>query len=335
MVKTDLQNVHILRLIQVRCLMAVLILLPVCAFTQQSAQSSLVMFNRYAVNPAYAGLDGTLSITGAYRAQWLDIAGNPEQRSLNAHMPFYLWGGGIGLNLYSESIGAEKALNASLSYNYIIETDIGLFSVGGSAGVLQRTLDGSLLRTPEGEYEGPTINHNDGTLPITSESNLTPSFAFGLYYAGTSFEGGISVMQLTPGFASLAVGFTFQSRATVQAFGEYFIESFDWLRIYPTLWIKSDLIQTQAELAVRGVYQDFLQLGMGMRGGSRDIFETVVILAGVRLSPQFSLSYAFDLDIGSIRNATNGTHELVLRYQLGRIIGAGLPPRVIYNPRML
>lgn len=323
------------RLLLVRGLMAALILGPAVAITQQSAQSSLVMFNRYAVNPAYGGLDGTLSITGAYRAQWLDIAGNPEQRSLNAHMPFYLWGGGIGLNLYSESIGAEKALSISLSYNYIIETDIGLFSLGGSAGILQRTLDGSLLRTPEGEYEGPTINHNDGALPVTSERNLNPSFAFGLYYAGTSFEGGISVMQLSPGFASLDDGFTFQSRATVQAFGEYFIESFDWLRLYPTLWIKSDLIQTQAELAVRGVYQDFFQLGAGIRGGSRDILESIIILAGVRLSPQFSLGYAFDLDIGSIRNATDGTHELVLRYQLDRVIGAGLPPRVIYNPRML
>lgn len=302
---------------------------------QQAPQTSLIMFNKYAFNPAYGGLDGSLSVTGAYRAQWIDLPGNPEQNYLNAHMPFYLWNGAIGMSIYSESIGAEKLLTGMLSYNYVLETDFGLFSAGIASGLSQRTLRGDLLRTPGGDYEGSTVNHNDPILPITSERNVQPVLQLGAYYAGTSFEGGISLTQLEIGSGTLADGFNYASRSAVQLFGEYYIETLDWLRIYPTLWVKTDFAQTQAEITARAVYDNLFQFGLGMRGSAERISEGLVIFLGARIAPQFSIAYAYDIDISPLRQNTDGTHEIVLRYTLDRVIGAGLPPRVIYNPRML
>ena len=65
--------------------------------TQQPAQYSMYMLNKYAFNPAYAGMDNSLSLTGVYRNQWLNLDGNPVSQNFNVHMPLYIVGGGIGL----------------------------------------------------------------------------------------------------------------------------------------------------------------------------------------------------------------------------------------------
>src|SRR5687767_12434518 len=109
---------------------------------QHAGQSSLYMHDRYAFNPAFGGMESSLAMGLQYRTQWAGLAGNPETRMLNAHMPFYLWQGAIGFQLTNESLGAEKHTGIAISYNYIRETGIGLFSFGLRGGISQKSLDG-------------------------------------------------------------------------------------------------------------------------------------------------------------------------------------------------
>lgn len=299
---------------------------------QSVPQYSLYMLNRYQFNPAYAGMDASLSINGSYRAQWLNVQGNPEQKHINAHMPLYIASGAVGIALSHETIGAEGTLNASLSYNYVHETDFGLFSAGLSAGIIQKSLDGALLRTPGGDYEGPTIIHNDPDLPISMVRSIAPQFSAGVYYVGSLFEVGISVTDYTMGTLDLA-GSNFKGRAAVTAFGEYFIENLDVVSIYPTFLLRTDLIQTQFEASVRAEYEEFLTGGLGIRGYNHNSLDAVIVFAGLKLSEHLSLAYAFDITVSALNQASRGSHEVVLRYNLNKIIGSGLPPPVIYSPR--
>ena len=299
---------------------------------QSIPQYSLHMMDRYQFNPAFAGMESSLSISGNYRSQWLGIAGNPVQKYVNAHMPFYLWNGALGIAVQHESIGVQKLLNATVSYNYVLETDLGLFSAGIAAGVTQQSLDGSLLRTPDGEYEGPTILHNDPLLPNTIVHGIAPLFHAGVYYAGDYFEAGISVMGYTPGNVRLDE-VQIRDRAAFTVFAEYFIESIPDISLYPTVFIESDLVQTQASIAVRTEYKDFMTLGVGVRGYSSNTLDAVVLIGGLRLSENMRLLYAYDLSLSALSKVTEGSHELMLRYNLNRVIGAGLPPPVIYSPR--
>ena len=49
----------------------------------------------------------------------------------------------------------------------------------------------------------------------------------------------------------------------------------------------------------------------------------------------YTLSYAYDIGLSALRGSHEGTHEILLNYNLNKLIGAGLPPKIIYNPRFL
>jgi hypothetical protein len=77
-----------------------LLLLAVPMLGQQAAQYSLYRLNKYAFNPAYAGLDNSLSMTGVYRTQWVSLPGAPVSQHFNAHMPLvHHWRRGIGISV--------------------------------------------------------------------------------------------------------------------------------------------------------------------------------------------------------------------------------------------
>ncbi len=293
------------------------------------------MHDRYAFNPAFGGMESSLAIGLQFRTQWSGLPGNPETRMLNTHMPFYLWQGAIGLQLSNESLGAENHTGFMLSYNYIRETGIGLFSFGLRAGLSQKSLDGSKLKAPEGTYEGGIIDHHDINLPNGVVNGISPIAEAGLYYAGDFFETGLSISNYYPSGIQLGDNIHYSPKPAFHFFGEYFFEYFDQISIYPVIYIKSDLVETQAELSVRAEWENILTAGVGYRGFGQNNLDALILTAGVRLSPKFYLHYGYDIGLSGLQSYHQGTHELMIRYNLGKMIGAGLPPRTIYNPRNL
>ncbi len=304
-------------------------------YAQYATQYSLYTHERYAFNPAFAGMERSIAASLQYRSQWTGLEGNPESRMLNVNMPVYLWQGAVGFQLYNESVGAESQTAFAASYNYILESGIGLFSMGLRAGIYQKTLDGTKLRAPDGIYEGAIIDHQDIQLPNGKVSGVAPTLDAGVYYAGNAFEAGLSVTGYFPAAIHLEDNIGYSPKPVAHFFGEYFIESLDEVSLYPTIYIKSDLIQTQAEFLVRAEWQNLLSAGIGYRGFGRSNQDAILLSAGVRLSPKFFLYYGYDIGLSHLQVAHQGTHELLIKYNLGEMIGAGLPPRTIYNPRDL
>ncbi len=305
------------------------------ADAQYTGQSSLYMHDRYSFNPAFGGMESSLAAGLQYRTQWAGLPGNPETRTINAHMPFYLWQGAIGFQLLNESLGAESHTGFSLSYNYIYEATSGLWSFGARAGMIQARLDGTKLKAPEGFYEGSIIDHLDPNLPNGVVSGTSPMLEAGFYFAGDYFEAGLSMTDFYPSGIRLSDDIQYNPKTGFHFFGEYFIESFDQVSIYPAVYIKSDLVETQAEVSVRGEWENILTAGLGYRGFGNINQDALILMAGVRLSSKFYLHYGYDIGLSSLHTSHQGTHELMIRYNLGKMIGAGLPPRTIYNPRNL
>ncbi len=304
-------------------------------YSQHSSQYSLQMHERYGFNPAFAGMERSLAIGLQYRTQWSGLSGNPESRMVNVHMPFYLWQGALGFQLYNESIGAEKQTGLLMSYNYIYESEVGLFSAGLRAGVFQKSLDGAKLRAPDGTYEGSFIDHHDFILPNGVVNGISPTLEGGVYFAGDYFEAGLSMTGFYPGGISLGNEIHYNPKPAYHFFGEYFIESFEQITLYPVVYVKSDLVQTQAELFLRAEWQNLLTAGVGYRGFGNKNLDALILTTGVRLSSKFFLHYGYDIGLSSLQTAHEGTHELIIKYNLGKTVGAGLPPRILYNQRNL
>src|SRR5690606_21619471 len=155
-------------------LLSILLLAASAGRAQHLGQHSLFMQDRYGFNPAYGGMERSLAAGLHYRSQWAGLEGNPEYRALTAHMPFYLWQGGVGVQLTNQMIGAERQTTFALSYNFVAQSTIGVFSAGLRAGLMQKRLDGTRLRAPEGFYEGILIDHLDPNLPNGVVSGVAP-----------------------------------------------------------------------------------------------------------------------------------------------------------------
>jgi len=305
------------------------------AVAQQTPQYTMYMFNKMAFNPAYAGLDNSLSITGAFRRQWDGFEDAPTTQNVNVHMPFYFLSSGVGLSLENDALGVSRNTTAKFSYNYQLPIGrTGILAMGMSAGVVQQQLDGSELRTPDGIYEGITIDHQDVLLPNANVSEIAPTFDAGVYFMSERLEIGFSVLNLT----EQSIEFETFNITPVRTYFFNAGSHFDIgrsLTFHPSVLIKSDVVQTQADFSAIVSYDDNIFLGASFRGYNANTQDAVAIIGGWKLSENLTVGYSYDITLSGLRDTSSGTHEVMVNYNLNKVIGAGKPPRIIYNPRFL
>lgn len=304
-------------------------------YAQQPAQYSLFMLNPLHWNPAYAGLDHSLSVTAGYRKQWTQLPGSPVGQYIGTHLPLYFIGGGLGLQVENDRLGAGRFSSAQLNYSLHRPLGNAILAFGLGAGITQRTLDGSLIRTPDGVYEpGSGLNHNDPLLPVGLESGIAPTFHAGVYFQSERIEAGLGVRHLTnPQVALPSLNFQLERSFFLQLSGHFDLG--DKLSVHPALLVRSDAVQTQTDVAALFRIQQNLLAGVGFRGYSNDTGDALIGMAGFQLSENLLLAYAYDATISGLRRVNNGSHEIMLQYNLNRPLVQARLPRIIYNPRTL
>lgn len=306
-------------------------------YSQQQGQYTMYMLNKYQNNAAYAGLDNSLSATGVFRSQWVGLNGNPVMQNVNVHMPLYFIKGGVGLNMENVTLGAEQNLSLTASYAYHKTIgNIGILSLGMGGGFYQKTIDGNILRTPEGDYqENNPINHNDQILSEVKASAIAPTFNLGVYFQSEKWEIGASSTNLIEPKIKLDENINFQLKRHY-----FFTMAYNWninntFTLQPSFLAKSDLNETQIEISTIIKYNDNIFFGAAFRGYNNSTIDATAFLVGMKLSEKITLAYSYDLTLSSYNSVSNGSHEILINYNLNKIIGAGVPPRIIHNPRFL
>jgi type IX secretion system PorP/SprF family membrane protein len=307
-------------------------------WSQQAAQYSMFMMNKFNWNPAYAGMENSLVATGIYRSQWQGLPGNPVTQNIGVHLPVSVIRSGFGLNLENDELGARQRTTGSLSYNYQMELGRwGILSAGGSVGYAQRTLDGAALRTPDGDYspsDGILI-HNDDLLPVTAVSGSALTYGAGLYLLTERFEAGLAVRNLTEPVTPVGDALSIRlSRAFFfNAEGHFDLSSM--ISFHPALLVRSDLVQTQTDIAALFHYNDNIIAGASFRGYDSNSIDAVAAIVGFKLSDNITVGYAYDFTLSTLNQVSNGSHEVMISYNLNKSLGTGRPPKIIYNPRSL
>ncbi len=305
---------------------------------QQETQYTQYMLNKFAFNPAYAGMDNSLSFTGVYRNQWINLPGGPESQQVNAHMPLYFLGGAGGINIENDLAGVQRNTSASLAYSYWVPMDRGSLAIGVEGGIIQKSLDGSKLRTPEGTFlDGSYIRHNDNFLPAGIVSALVPTFNLGMYYKSQKLDVGISVNNLTE--PKIRLDLLDGQNSEILYNRNYFLTlglNFDigamWT-LRPGVLAKSDLTQTETHFSTIVQYNDNIFVGASFRGYNSITVDALAFLAGLKLNERVTLSYSYDWTLSALNTVSRGSHEVLINYNLGKPIGKGLLPKIIYNPR--
>ena len=306
-------------------------------YGQQTVQLSQFSFNKYQLNPAFGGFDNSLSITSFYRSQWEGFAGAPRSQGINAHLPVYLLKGGAGVQIMSESIGAQKFSQLALSYNFVIPTQIGLFSFGLKAGFIQKSILGDKLRALGGIYEGNAVEHNDPVLPNGLVRAGAPEIGLGICFVNSIFAAGIATDYLNqPKFNfSLVEESSIKQRTHFNAYFQYHYILNESFTIHPSFFTKTDLKVWQTDISLQTAFEEKLFINFGFRGYNSKSFDAIIVGLAGKLNRNITLAYSYDLGISPIKNEHTGSHEIVLNYNLNKSIGQNIRQRIIYNPRFL
>ena len=297
---------------------------------QQGPQWTQYAFNQYLINPAYGGLDRSLSITAGIRSQWSPFPGAPRSQMITGHLPLYFLNGSAGMTLLNEELGVFRRTGVSLGYNYVVDSPLGLFSTGFRVGVQQISLRNEDITTPSGSYIDQSIDHNDPRLNNVNLSGYAPTWSLGMYYIKDLLEIGISVDN--PANTVEAGSSTFNEDLIFSIYGSYQYPISELLAMEPNVFVKTDGKQTQVDIGVLGYYSQFIG-GMSLRGYNANSIDALGFIAGVKVSKHVRISYSFDLGISGFRTFHDGTHEFLINYNLSKPIRTGELPRIIYNPR--
>jgi type IX secretion system PorP/SprF family membrane protein len=237
----------------------------------------------------------------------------------------------------NETLGSWKQTCANAAYSYQMEfRKKGILSFGLSAGLAQRQLDGSKTRTPQTIFdtENNVVDHQDKLLTTGKMSGISPQFQAGVIYQGEKLEAGISAINLLESEIKMNTA-TFQPERTYFFYAGYKVSAGKTLSFHPSVLLKTDVQQTQMDFSFVAKYNENIFAGASFRGYRSESIDAVALIAGFKLSDKITTAYAYDLTLSNLKTVSNGSHEIVLNYNLGKPIGKGRPPKIIYNPRTL
>ena len=286
------------------------------AQAQQDLQLTNYVFNQVYWNPAAVAIEPDwIYFNALYRVQWLGynsdydaVNGNPTSQLFSVGLPYKFKKNSIaiGINLANEQLGPLTNFQIGLNLAYMINLDLGVFSIGGRINRYSQTINTSILR-----FVNPNDPFNVGSGDLKA-SQL--DFAFGFYFDSETVFAGISVNHATEGsFSNLEL-----PDYNPLALHYYILTGYNFLTTHftftPSVLIK--LVRPNILSFESTLLADFNKFYVGL--SLRDV-NAVGLLAGLRfLNENLRLGYSFDYHFSnSVALPTAASsHELNISYRL-------------------
>lgn len=281
---------------------------------QQESQYTQYMYNTITVNPAYAGSRGMLSMSGIYRTQWIGLEGAPETMAFSLNSPVGIRGVGIGLSFNSDKIGPATESLLTADFSYTIQTsERTKLSFGIKAGFNSLDVDMNKLNP---EY----INDPQ----LTDVNRMAPVFGAGVYLHSDKWYVGLSVPSFleTEHYDDVQVS-AVTEKAHVYLIVGYVFDLNPMLKFKPAVLTKAVSGSPLAvDVSANFLYNERFTLGAAYR-----LDAGVSALVGFQITDQLMLGYAYDYDTTDLGNYNAGSHEIFLRFELGRLVRGVMNPR--------
>jgi type IX secretion system PorP/SprF family membrane protein len=280
--------------------------IPYSLSGQLTPVTNQYVLNPVSINPAYAGSQNALNIAAFYRRQWVGIPGAPETMTFSIDAPLRDGKVGLGLMVVNDKIGVTKETQFISSYAYKIDVGKGILSFGLGAGVITTNTAWSdlVVLDPEDEY-----------YLIDSRVFVVPNFSFGVYYSYHNYFAGFSI----PKFLSYKFNFDKNKYGLVNdpSLYTYMLNTGYLFNISPKVkFLPSTLISYSAggkllyDLNAHVNFLDRFWFGVSYRDK-----RSVTALFQFHLNNQLKVAYSYDFDIGKLGRYSNGSHEIMLRYE--------------------
>lgn len=287
------------------------------ALGQQTPMYSQYMFNMMNINPAYTGNRENPNMTILMRRQWAGFPGAPTTGSVSyddrVNDRNHSWGG----QMYYDKLGIEKTSGVQGFYSYSAPFNNATLSLGMSFGLLNYSID-----------YNRTNPYDAGDPSLQSVINaFMPTAGLGALLSGDRWYIGLSSPAL------LKTKISSKNQAVVQragAEGHYFLTGgyviplSDVVVVKPSVLLKaSSGVPLQTDYNLNIWFNDLLGVGASYRTS-----DAVVGLLELRLLQNVRLGYAYDYNISDLVYYNGGSHEFMLRYELG-----GAKGKKVVSPR--
>ena len=301
---------------------------------QQSSQYSLFHIDQHVVNPAYAGIEPELTLTGLFRNQWIGLAGSPADQLISLNAPIIPEFAGMGLLIENDRLGLEQNINIGVSYaQHIYLSGQSSLSAGLRATYGRKVLDGSKIVTPDGEYEPGTVpDHKDGILPTTNVSGNNLGVGLGLLLKFKEFELGAGVDDIMQG-KYVFPGLTIRRESTYYASVGWDRSLNEILRLGIVGMLRSSSEQFQSDIVVKLSIKNNIFVAGSFRGYNNRTIDAATIGGGFRVFENLIIYGAYDLGMSNLKTSHSGTTEFGLKYTYGNKIFKRKLPSVIFNTR--
>lgn len=284
----------------------VLFLPVLTALAQQEPSFAHYWAMEPSFNPAAAGKESKLNVTGAYAMTLTGFENAPKTMNIGADMPLMLLNAyhGVGVQLMNDQIGLFTHQRLALQYAYKHRMFGGMLSVGVQVGLLSEKFRGS-----EADLETP----DDPAFTKTDASGMGLDLSAGLYYTHRNWYAGLSILRATAPAIELGDRSILNISRMYYLTGGYNIKLRNpFFTIHPSVLAHTDGTVYRVDVTTRVKYtHDKKMLYAGLAYSPTN---SVTALVGGNFHG-VTLGYSYEVYTKALKIG-NGSHELFVGYQM-------------------
>lgn len=278
---------------------------------QQDPMYTQYMFNTQTINPAYAGTWESVGFMVLARQQWAGFEGAPQTYTFTLQAPLKNENVALGLNVINDKVGLEKRFYMFGDYSYKVKiTEKTNLRLGLKAGFTNYSNDLQSYTLPTNVVADPSFQ---GKIDKTMLNFGTGAFLFSKkYYVGLSIPKIVNNK-----FENDLENFTLESELR-----HYYLMAglvFDLnenIKFKPTMLTKSSFnsnsaTPVQLDVSANFLFKEKFWLGAMYRTG-----DSFGVIAQWIFDKKLRIGYAFDMSTTNMQNYNNGSHEVMVSYEL-------------------
>jgi type IX secretion system PorP/SprF family membrane protein len=303
-----------------KILISLIMFVSISAYAQQDPLFSQYMFNKLAVNPAYAGSTEMLTADILSRYQWVGIKGAPRSYTVSLHSPLRNNHMGLGLYLYGDILGPTETYGLMGSYAYRIKVGNGKLCFGLQVGFKYSmfNMDKIKVQDPDFVYSGQDVK------------KFIPDANFGIYYYSKKWFAGISSKQLfqnQSGLTSVNGQNTYTKLLRhFYGMGGVAIPVSDKVIFRPSVLAKFvPHAPLQCDFNASFVFNNIFWIGASYRTE-----KAVVFMTEFHVTKNLRIGYSYDMYLNKLMTVNKGSHEIRLGLDFDIFRSRMLTPRYFH-----
>lgn len=224
---------------------------------------------------------------------------------------------GVGLSFIDDQIGFMKttSIKGAVNYRIPVQGKFGYFAVGVEAGTTSFGYDDPQFKP---------LDPNDPHIPKSGGSDSKFDIGIGVYYFRKTLFNFLDEFYLGASYNHLNaakynfevtmqngalgnVDMDFKRYLHVNAGGDYKLANPNW-KLEPALLLKYNP-KLQLDVSMTALYSNTIRFGLGYRTAA----DALSVLVGYERG-QLQIGYSYDITLSKIRQVSDGTHEVFVKY---------------------